>query len=355
MIGTKKLLNLANQMPNLESVVHISTGYVMSHQPHLEEKIYKNPKMTPDDLIQIASLRPDLIDEQKIIQPFYGSYFMTKCMTEQMISEEYAHLPIAILRPTIVTASSKYPSPGFIDNANVHTGSIILTAKGLLRGWHFTKESNFEMLPVDLATNAAIVAAWYTASQKSVKEDIKIYNLFNPKVLDYSDFGQGIDENIAKFPIETMVWKPSKYLSKFKVSDQLYQSLSPIIGKIGDKLSGTKTLSKALKKATDYAKAMEPWRYGKIHGYTNNAELLRQKLLTTDKESVEKFDFDRESMDWKKYAEDYYHGVRSHLLNEKSDRDFTEARNRLKKLQVIHYGTQTSFLLLLLLLAKNII
>ena len=320
---------------------------------HLEERIYKNTKMTPDDLVQIASMRADLIDEKKIIEPFYGSYFMTKCMTEQMIEEEYAHLPLAILRPTLITASARYPSPGFVDNTMLYTGTIVLTAQGLLRGLHFAKKANLEMLPVDLATNATIVAAWHTATESGHNKEIKVYNLFNPNRINFDQFGKGLDQCIANFPLKSMLWKPSKYFSKFKLSDYFYQKMAPIIGSFGDYLSGTNKLSKVLKVATADAKAYEIGRYRNISGDTKNVESLRDRLFNTDQESIEKFDFDRTTMVWDKYAEDYYHGIRQYVLKEQSS-DLPAARKKLKKMQVIHYGAQISLLVLFLtLIAKK--
>ena len=47
-----------------------------------------------------------------------NTYTFTKAITEQLISQEREHLPISIVRPSIVTGSIKEPIPGWIDSLN---------------------------------------------------------------------------------------------------------------------------------------------------------------------------------------------------------------------------------------------
>ena len=47
-----------------------------------------------------------------------NTYTFTKAITEQLINQEREHLPISIVRPSIVTGSIKEPIPGWIDSLN---------------------------------------------------------------------------------------------------------------------------------------------------------------------------------------------------------------------------------------------
>lgn len=77
------------------------------------------------------------------------------------------HIPIIIVRPSIVTAIWRDPIPGWIDNVNGATGLIALGAKGLLRSMcGDLKRVRADLVPVDVVANTLIVAAWYRASTK---------------------------------------------------------------------------------------------------------------------------------------------------------------------------------------------
>lgn len=51
-----------------------------------------------------------------------NTYAYTKGLTEYMLQEECGAIPLAIVRPSIVTAALQEPIPGWIDNLNGPTG-----------------------------------------------------------------------------------------------------------------------------------------------------------------------------------------------------------------------------------------
>ena len=51
-----------------------------------------------------------------------NTYAYTKAFAEQLLRQEHGQIPVAIVRPTIVTAAMKEPLPGWIDNLNGPTG-----------------------------------------------------------------------------------------------------------------------------------------------------------------------------------------------------------------------------------------
>lgn len=54
-----------------------------------------------------------------------NTYAYTKAFAEQLLIQEHGQIPVAIVRPTIVTAAMKEPFPGWIDNLNGPTGPYI--------------------------------------------------------------------------------------------------------------------------------------------------------------------------------------------------------------------------------------
>lgn len=63
--------------------------------------------------------------EKKIIQNHPNTYTFTKNLAEQVVFSDAKDLPIAIVRPSIVTAAMKQPYPGWINGFFGITGILI--------------------------------------------------------------------------------------------------------------------------------------------------------------------------------------------------------------------------------------
>lgn len=51
-----------------------------------------------------------------------NTYTYTKALAEELLERECGTVPLAIVRPSIVTAALKEPIPGWVDNLNGATG-----------------------------------------------------------------------------------------------------------------------------------------------------------------------------------------------------------------------------------------
>jgi len=58
-----------------------------------------------------------------------NTYTYTKALAEHLLTEECGTIPLAIVRPTIVTAALKEPIPGWVDNLNGPTGNASIFSK----------------------------------------------------------------------------------------------------------------------------------------------------------------------------------------------------------------------------------
>lgn len=67
---------------------------------------------------------------------------------------------------SLVTAAWKEPIPGWIENLNGPTGLIVGAGKGVIRTMHCNENYVADIMPVDLAINAVVVAAWHVGSTK---------------------------------------------------------------------------------------------------------------------------------------------------------------------------------------------
>ena len=54
-----------------------------------------------------------------------NTYTLTKSLAEFVLVEEGSHLPLVIVRPSIIGATWKEPMPGWTDNLNGPTGLFV--------------------------------------------------------------------------------------------------------------------------------------------------------------------------------------------------------------------------------------
>ena len=69
---------------------------------------------------------------------------------------------------------------------------------------------------------------------------------------------------------------------------------------------------------------------------------LRSDLEQADKTSLQSFDFDIRSLDWKLFLENYLLGIRHFLLKNKPE-TLESSRKRLKLMKFLHYFVQFFF------------
>lgn len=120
LIGTKHVIELAKRMPNLKSMIHLSTAFCNSDQEVMHEKVY-DCSDDPNDLIRCF----EWMDEQTmanmgdtLIKPHPNTYTYTKRLAEILVKNHYPDLPICVVRPSIVTPAYKDPLPGWVDSLN---------------------------------------------------------------------------------------------------------------------------------------------------------------------------------------------------------------------------------------------
>lgn len=81
-------------------------------------------------------------------------------MAEQIAVDYHNKLPISIVRPSIVTSSVEEPFPGWVDNINGITGIILEIGRGTISSIMCDNKLTLDIIPVDIACNMIIAAAW---------------------------------------------------------------------------------------------------------------------------------------------------------------------------------------------------
>jgi alcohol-forming fatty acyl-CoA reductase len=134
-IGTIKLLEVAELIDGLKVFVHVSTAYCQCNEDVLHEKAYPAPH-NPQGIIQMTNLLDDDILKKitpSLLNKLPNTYAYTKALTEDVVNSYGDRLPIAIARPSIVSAAWKEPFPGWVEGVNGPTGLMIGAGRGVIR------------------------------------------------------------------------------------------------------------------------------------------------------------------------------------------------------------------------------
>uniref|UniRef100_T1IQ15 Fatty acyl-CoA reductase n=1 Tax=Strigamia maritima TaxID=126957 RepID=T1IQ15_STRMM len=350
-MSVRYLLHICRNMPQLKSYVHVSTAFSnCNRSTDIDEIIYR-PNIHPSILIQmVEDCDIDLLNKMSsvITEGFPNTYTATKGMAEYLLKEE-GNLPIAIIRPAIVAATWKEPFPGWIDNYNTTTGSIVAINKGLLKNVLMNEKCFAEIVPADVAVNLMIVAA----KETSGSNEITVYNCTSSNVnkLYWCDVLKYIVDCVKKHPANDILHLPQvlatqyEWVFNFRQKWVYYTFVYPIyflfgkkevpIGQIYDKLTQGHFLFKKF--------TCNQWEFN-----SDNVRKLWNSLPPNDQNT---FNFDIKQINWKNYFETYHLGCKSYLLKE-SVETATTSRKRYARLvwiyRFINFGKWITFLILLL-------
>ena len=144
----------------------------------------------------------------RLLEKCPNVYACTKAVSEFMLKKEGSDIPLAIIRPSIVTAASEEPIPGWIDNLNGPTGVIAGVAKGILRTIYANPDVVADLIPVDFVVNLMIVSAYYTAEHH---KSLIIFNCCTGqlKPLTWGQFRDHFFDCGFQNPVKSLIWYPS--------------------------------------------------------------------------------------------------------------------------------------------------
>jgi fatty acyl-CoA reductase len=188
----------------------------------VDERLYPSP-VPPQKIIDLCewmsddmmnALTPSLLEDRP------NTYTYTKALAETLLVNECGSLPLAIVRPSIVTASWREPLPGWIDNLNGPTGMIVATGKGILRHMLYKSNASADIIPVDAVINLMIALVWFTATQRP--NGILIYNCTSGS-LNRMSWGQIKDmfPYVLQYPSRQMYRYPSFSMRESKFFNKL--------------------------------------------------------------------------------------------------------------------------------------
>ncbi|XP_052738909.1 putative fatty acyl-CoA reductase CG5065 [Bicyclus anynana] len=334
--GTLRVLKLAETMEKIEAFVHLSTAYCRCQLDELEEKLYPAAH-DPEKLMDLLEwLDDDTLAylEPKLISSEPNTYSYTKAITEDLVAKYNAKFPIAIGRPSIVTAAWKEPMPGWVDNLNGPTGLIIGSGKGVIRTMHCEPSYMADAIPVDMVVNGCILIAYVTALDKP--KDMRIFNitLSGVQKIKWKEVIELGEKWVNIYPYTVALWYPGGTIKSYWFTHQLMVILTHIIPAYFVDLLlfllGKKTFMVKVQKRISHGLSILQYYTTKEWHFRNTNFLSLQKRISEKENEI--FFTDVSKIDRDTYLRDYVIGTRTYVLKEDAS-----SLPRARKLHRIRY------------------
>ncbi|XP_059061565.1 putative fatty acyl-CoA reductase CG5065 [Achroia grisella] len=337
--GTASVLKLAEDMPKLKALVHVSTAYSNAPRSHIEERVYP-PPYDPDSIVRCAKMLPaETIDviSGTLQGEHPNPYTLTKALAESIV---YNHidLPVCIVRPSIVTAAYQEPFPGWIDNIYGVTGIIMEISRGTYRSGYCRERYIVDLVPVDLVVNSCILAAWRQGAKQPGR--CPVYNVTSGSInpLQWGQFTRLCIKWARENPTKYVMWYPNFSFTESRFMNTFWEVschfLPAFLYDIVLRAQGRKAIMMKLARrfkmaaATGEYFANHEWQFG-------ISELL---TLNNDAQgAVDHATFPHwpVQFNWETYIGAYMLGIRRFILKDTPE-SLPNARTKLKRLYWVH-------------------
>ncbi|KAH8351559.1 hypothetical protein KR059_007717, partial [Drosophila kikkawai] len=354
-LGTKKILDLAMEMKQLKSFVHISTLYCNCNRKFIKEQVYEN-EIGYEKIMQIYRTFDDETLEKMrhcLIGQMPNTYTMTKKCAENLVNHRAFHMPAGIFRPPIVMSTYKDPFPGWTDNLYGPSGLCTWSARGLVRCIYGTASCKANMVPADYVVNAMIATAWDISRRFMLREskaigksELPVYNY----VSDVNNITWGEYMHLSRKgfhePFDKALWCfsyviiPSKPLH-CAIAFFLHNIPAYILDLIAMVTGQKRIYVKAYKKISRIIDMMawfglKEWQFA----HRNIDEL--NELLPKEERSVLQFNI--ATINWSEYFRSYLSGIRRYFFKDSANDNKLQQRKTIyRRMLLLHTLLKTTF------------
>ncbi|CAI7636082.1 unnamed protein product [Penicillium bialowiezense] len=157
---TLNVLSFAKKCTQLQHLITTSTAYVTPHRcgPIFETL---SPLPQPAEDLHKSILKGEMSDARILEYTQHpNTYTLSKCITEHLLVADHGSVPLTIVRPSIISASWRFPFPGWIDSVSAFAGFLFAFANGLLRVINADVNTILDVIPVDEVAAQLVNAAF---------------------------------------------------------------------------------------------------------------------------------------------------------------------------------------------------
>uniref|UniRef100_A0A336M2M5 Fatty acyl-CoA reductase n=1 Tax=Culicoides sonorensis TaxID=179676 RepID=A0A336M2M5_CULSO len=341
-LGTKQMLDLAEQAKDLKAFVHVSTAFSNVQERLIKEAIYE-PLFDYKSVIQACLDNDDTFlekAEQKILKLLPNTYVYSKNVGEKLVDEVKDHLPVVIVRPSVVCPSFRDPYPGWVDSINGPASVLIGASTGLLRCVHGKGNLIPDLLPVDYASNATIAASVQRAEEK---QKFQVINLTTSSEIpinwnEFLEIGRGLYE---KYPSKRAFWYPGGRMYRsywmFVLAFTVIQFIPAVILDFMLALiRQPRWLVRTQKKIWNNMKFFDYFLQHQWKWENKNLLDLYNRMSLQDRYT---FNFDAKKIDYTTYIGNWIFGYRKFILKQ-SDESLPLAKRKYKMLYYIDFASK---------------
>lgn len=324
MLGTKMVVQLAKQVRNLESLIHISTAYVNCPLASEMYEVMAPAPVDPEDVIELLEKNDDMQLAKmtpNLIKPWPNTYSFTKCLAEHILVNDAKGLPICIVRPSIVCGAWREPEPGWVDNKFAFTGLLLGLGFGGLRSLYAKRGMILDFIPVDIPTNLMIAAAFnVTARKYKTMSPVPIYNCASgyQKPLKIENLQKYILNTVRQFPVDNPIMYPNGTAKTCEIYHKAHMFIMSGIAAYATDF-GLTLLGKrpfAVKVYNKMNKAIDALQYFMLREWTFHNENVQGLWASISPSDKEEFQFSIDDLDWEKYIDAYQLGCKKFILKE---------------------------------------
>ena len=145
------VLELARGVRGLVAMTSVSTAYVSPHPGQgvfgVDEALAKLPWPASEAYARIlagGAEAKSMLEEAGLP----NTYTLTKCLAEHLLVERAGDVPLAIVRPSIISAAWKRPFPGWIDSDAAFAAFVMVIGSGHFRTLRAHPETALDVVPV---------------------------------------------------------------------------------------------------------------------------------------------------------------------------------------------------------------
>ncbi|MSQ82379.1 MAG: NAD-dependent epimerase/dehydratase family protein [Myxococcales bacterium] len=154
------MLEVAKRCTKLVRMTSVSTAYVTAWRAQpCTETLAPLPK-SAQAIYQ--SILDGTADEKALLAEtgHPNTYTFTKCVAESLLMERRGTVELAIVRPSVVSATWRHPFPGWIDSAAAFAGFALMIGAGYMRALVGERSSRLDVVPCDVVSDRVISATF---------------------------------------------------------------------------------------------------------------------------------------------------------------------------------------------------
>ncbi|XP_035789764.1 fatty acyl-CoA reductase wat-like [Anopheles albimanus] len=317
--GTREMLKIAEQCTKLRIFMYISTAFSHCVREEIGEKFYE-PKLDPALLITLAERESDgdALDllSVKLIEPWPNAYAFTKSLSEEIIRRYSSKLPVAIIRPSIITTTKEDPLAGWTDNLYGFNGVVCGAACGVLRIFHIHMDYKASIVPADIVINGTLAAAWYAAGHPQEENVFNCTTDENP--VSWRDTERQLEKWKDRVVFDKSLWITTYNTTHYQlIADILaifYHVLPALLFDLVLRLRGQKPQVLRLYQKVHRFSAV-------LRFFTNNewrfrGDRMRTVLNALTADDQRYFPCDPKAIPWNEFLDDQIKGLRVYMMRD---------------------------------------